>query len=108
MPSKVHPLSHAPFCARRVVVPGIANRALRRVCATFGLDEKLTAHSIRHYAATQMIANKGDSRTVADILGHADSGFTLKRYTHPDPAMLRAGADVLANAISLAHVSEDS
>jgi len=72
-------------------------RALRLVRDSLGLNPKLTTHSIRHYAATQMFANKVDARSVADILGHSDPGFTLRRYTHPDLEMLRTGTDALAD-----------
>ncbi len=77
-----------------------ASRALAGAREELGLNSKLTAHSIRHYAATQMIASGIDARTVADILGHVDPGFTLKRYTHPNRAMLVTGTEALAQSLN--------
>lgn len=49
-------------------------------------------HALRHSMGTDMEAHGVTPRRMADILGHSDPGFTLRRYTHPDP-------EVMADAI---------
>ena len=45
-------------------------------------------HALRHTAASAWLAAGVDIRTVAEVLGHNDPGFTLRTYTHfiPDAA----------------------
>jgi integrase len=45
-------------------------------------------HVLRHTAASAWLAAGVDVRTVAEYLGHADAGFTLRTYAHlmPDAA----------------------
>jgi len=54
-------------------------------------------HVLRHTAASAWLAAGVDVRTVAEYLGHADPGFTLKTYAHlmPDSAeRARAAMDL--------------
>jgi integrase len=39
-------------------------------------------HVLRHTAASSWLAEGVDIRTVAEMLGHSDPGFTLRTYTH--------------------------
>jgi integrase len=39
-------------------------------------------HALRHYAASAMLEGGVSIRAVADCLGHADPGFTLRVYAH--------------------------
>ena len=41
-----------------------------------------THHSLRHYAITTMITQGIPLPQIAKLVGHADAGFTLKRYGH--------------------------
>ena len=47
-----------------------------------GLPEQLNVHSLRHTAASFMIAGGADVATVAGILGHSQPSTTLDIYTH--------------------------
>ncbi len=47
-----------------------------------GLPEQLNVHSLRHTAASLMIAGGTDVATVASILGHSQPSTTLNIYTH--------------------------
>ena len=42
-------------------------------------------HMLRHTFASTLLANGVDIRAVAEYLGHADPGFTLRTYTHLMP-----------------------
>lgn len=58
-----------------------------------GLDH-ITRHSLRHTAATHMLAAGVDIRTIAAVLGHKTLQMVL-RYTHPDEAALKRAVDTL-------------
>ena len=47
-----------------------------------GLPQELNVHSLRHTAASLMIAGGTDVATVAGILGHSQPSTTLDIYTH--------------------------
>ena len=47
-----------------------------------GLPRELNVHSLRHTAASLMIAGGTDIETVAGILGHSQPSTTLDIYTH--------------------------
>ena len=57
-----------------------------------GLDsEKFSAHKLRHTAATLMLSNGVDVRTLQEMLGHENLN-TTQIYTHVDNAELRIAA----------------
>ena len=63
-----------------------------------GLDARLySSHKLRHTAATLMIQNGVDVRTVQEVLGHTNLN-TTQIYTHVDNAELHIAAD--ANPLS--------
>ncbi|TVR17675.1 MAG: site-specific integrase, partial [Nitriliruptor sp.] len=43
-------------------------------------------HALRHYFASALLDGGVSIRAVADYLGHADPGFTLRVYAHLMPA----------------------
>lgn len=43
-------------------------------------------HALRHFYASALIVAGESVRAVADYLGHADPGFTLRVYAHLFPA----------------------
>jgi integrase len=43
-------------------------------------------HSLRHFYASVLIEAGESVRVVAEYLGHADPGFTLRVYAHLFPA----------------------
>ncbi|MCD8240082.1 MAG: tyrosine-type recombinase/integrase [Oscillospiraceae bacterium] len=63
-----------------------------------GLDaEKYSAHKLRHTAATLMLQNGVDVRTLQELLGHEHLN-TTQIYTHVDSGALRGAAS--ANPLS--------
>lgn len=63
-----------------------------------GLDaEKYSSHKLRHTAATLMLQNGVDVRTLQELLGHENLN-TTQIYTHVDNSELRIAAD--ANPLS--------
>ncbi len=58
--------------------------------------ENLTFHSLRHTAATRMVAAGIDLVSVKEILGHADIKSTMV-YSHPMPERKKLAVEALAN-----------
>jgi len=93
------PGSEAPvFC-------GLAGRRLQhttlaaiihRAAARAGIEKRVTAHTLRHTAATWLRQELGDARLVAEYLGHADLS-TVSRYAHVAREELFAAAGCLEN-----------
>ena len=48
-------------------------------------------HVLRHTFASATLADGVDIRTLAEWLGHADPGFTLRTYTHLMPSAADRG-----------------
>src|SRR5207247_1711643 len=56
---------------------------IRRAAKRAGIEKHVTAHTLRHTAATWLRQELGDTRLVAEYLGHADLS-TVSRYAHVD------------------------
>ncbi len=71
------------FCGfeRGRLQPTALARITKRVAAGAGLEKHLSAHTLRHTAATWLRQSTGDTRLVAEYLGHADLS-TVSRYAH--------------------------
>jgi integrase/recombinase XerC len=64
---------------QETILADIIRRAARRA----GLEKHVTAHTLRHTAATWLRQELGDTRLVAEYLGHSDLS-TVARYAHVD------------------------
>ncbi len=64
---------------------------IRRAAKRAGIEKHVTAHTLRHTAATWLRQERGDTRLVAEYLGHADLS-TVSRYAHVDRDELFAAA----------------
>lgn len=81
---------------KRISVRGVQKMIDKRLL-TAGLDaSKLSPHKLRHTAATLMLKNGVDTRSLQEVLGHSNLN-TTQIYTHLDNAALREAA--LANPI---------
>lgn len=76
-----------------------ALKRFRAALKSAGIAHRYTFHSLRHTAATTMLAAGIDARVVADRLGHSSPAFTLERYAHAVPALDDDAADRLQNVI---------
>lgn len=85
-PSSVDPAR--PFSATNV------RTRMQRAWAQAGLSP-INPHAMRHSLATELAAHNVHPRTMADILGHEDPGFTLRRYTHPSPTAMKSAMESL-------------
>lgn len=73
------------FCglAGRRLQETILADIIRRATKRAGIEKHVTAHTLRHTAATWLRQEVGDTRLVAEYLGHADLS-TVARYAHVD------------------------
>ncbi len=70
----------------RLRYPSSMSQRFRRLADRLGIDAHL--HTLRHYAATELLTAGVDLRTVAGRPGHGDGSITLRHYaawvTHAD------------------------
>lgn len=93
-----HPEPGDPvFCglAGRRLQPTVLAAIIARSRRRAGLAKHVTAHTLRHTAATWLRQQTGDARLVAEYLGHADLS-TVSRYTHVASEELHVAAAVIA------------
>ena len=57
-------------------------------------------HDLRHTAATLLLAQSVDARTIMETLGHSQISLTLNTYSHVLPALQAAAADKLDAILS--------
>jgi hypothetical protein len=78
---------------------------IRRAAKRAGIEKRVTAHTLRHTAATWLRQELGDTRLVAEYLGHADLS-TVARYAHVDRKELFEAAGRLEELAAPAEESE--
>lgn len=93
LPADAYILSTWPD-GSRPLNPDTLTRAFGRVAQRLGMPE-IHFHSLRHYAATAMMARGISAKDTADRLGHVDPTMTLRVYAHATHERQRAAADVL-------------
>jgi integrase/recombinase XerC len=87
------PPSDPVFCGlaggrlQETILADIIRRAAKRA----RIEKHVTAHTLRHTAATWLRQELGDTRLVAEYLGHSDLS-TVARYAHVDRKELHSAA----------------
>ncbi len=76
---------------------------IRRTARGAGLSKHVTAHTLRHTAATWLRQATGDTRLVAEYLGHADLS-TVNRYVHLASEEIHAAVQTLADQACMSFV----
>lgn len=75
--------------------PDTVSSAVHRLCADLEMSH-VHLHSLRHYAATELLAAGIDPRNTAEVLGHADGGaLALRTYAHGTAERQRRAAEAL-------------
>ena len=59
--------------------------------------EHIRFHDLRHTFATLALQNGVDVKTVSNMLGHYDAGFTLRTYTHATRQQQNRAAETMGN-----------
>jgi integrase/recombinase XerC len=81
-----------------VLHANVLSDIIRRTSGRAGISKNVTAHTLRHTAATWLREATGDARLVAEYLGHADLS-TVSRYAHVAPRDLQAAVQSLGEAV---------
>ncbi len=79
--------------------PEIVTKFMAAVVKKLGISTHL--HALRHFSATELIAQGHDVRTVAGRLGHADASITLRVYSHVLPERDKEAAAALGRRLAL-------
>ena len=58
-------------------------------------------HDLRHTAATFLLAQGVDARTIMETLGHSQISLTLDTYSHVLPSLQREAADRMNRLLTL-------
>jgi len=69
-------------CGRSAQTP-FAKKVLKPAFAAAGLDPKTRLHDLRHFSCSNSVEAGQSVNRVAQRHGHADPGFTSRRYVHP-------------------------
>jgi site-specific recombinase XerD len=80
--------------------PTILAGIIRRAAERAAIDKRVTAHTLRHTAATWLRQQTGDARLVAAYLGHSDLS-TVSRYAHVAADELHDAAAALAERAAM-------
>ena len=92
----------------QLIHPDTFTKRLRKIYESIGFSKEYHLHTLRHYYVTSLLHSGVDKQTVADLVGHADTGFLERTYCHPQQeqkeqaagamrAMLRPEGEVLFN-----------
>ena len=79
--------------------PDTINSLHEKIVKGAGLPH-IRLHDMRHTAATMMLQNGVDVRTLSTILGHYDAGFTLRTYTHTTTKQQEEAANTMGMVLS--------
>jgi integrase len=82
----------------RFVNLDLMSREVRRAADRLGM-KSIHLHSLRHFAATELLAAGISARDAAEMLGHADASLTLRVYAHATADRQKAAARVLAGIV---------
>jgi len=83
----------------RMYYPDTINSLHEKIVKGAGLPH-IRLHDMRHTAATMMLQNGVDVRTLSAILGHYDAGFTLRTYTHTTTKQQEEAANTMGAVLS--------
>jgi integrase len=74
------------------------SKQVTRFCDEVGLP-RISAHGLRHTAATLMLATGVPPKVAAERLGHANSVLFSNLYAHVTPSMQRDAAEKIGEAL---------
>lgn len=86
---------------------GVLSAIIRRAAQRAEIEKRVSAHTLRHTAATWLRQRTGDARLVAAYLGHVDLS-TVSRYSHVASAELHAAAAEISASGNLAQAFDQA
>ena len=97
MTSEAFIVSSRPDGSLFVHLDGISHDA-RKVATILGLPS-IHLHSLRHFAATELISSGISAHDTAEMLGHVDPPLTLRVYSHANADRQLAAVEILSAAL---------
>ena len=82
----------------RIVNMDTMSREVRKVSEQLGM-RSIHLHSLRHFAATELLAAGVTPNVAAEMLGHADPSLTMRVYAHASTERQKAAAGILAGVL---------
>ena len=82
----------------RPVNPDTLTSVVHTLCVKLEMSH-VHLHSLRHFAATEMLAAGIDPRNAAEVLGHANPSLTLSLYGHATNERQRQAAEILGRTL---------
>ena len=77
----------------QLIHPDTFTKRLRKIYDAIGFPREYHLHTLRHYFVTSLLHYGVDKQTVADLVGHADTGFLERTYCHPQQAQKEQAAN---------------
>lgn len=77
----------------QLIHPDTFTKRLRKIYESIGFPREYHLHTLRHYFVTSLLHCGVDKQTVADLVGHADTGFLERTYCHPQMEQKKQAAD---------------
>ena len=77
----------------QLIHPDTFTKRLRKIYAANGFHAEYHLHTLRHFFVSTLLHSGIDKQTVADLVGHADTGFLERTYCHPQQAQKVQAAD---------------
>ena len=83
----------------QLIHPDTFTKRLRKIYDSIGFPREYHLHTLRHYFVTALLHCGVDKQTVADLVGHGDTGFLERTYCHPQQAQKEQAADTMRTVL---------
>ena len=81
------------------IMPALCNVDYASIYDAIGFPKEYHLHTLRHFFVSTLLHSGIDKQTVAELAGHADTGFLERTYCHPEMARKRDAATSMLTSI---------
>lgn len=82
-PNNIHRLVFfSPSNKYKVLSNNAVNKSLRKTLEHLGIENKITAHELRHTHVSSLIYKKASIISISERVGHSNPDITYKKYAH--------------------------
>jgi len=85
----------------QLIHPDTFTKRLRKIYESIGFPKEYHLHTLRHYFVTALLHCGVDKQTVADLVGHGDTGFLERTYCHPQQEQKVQAAGAMCSMLRL-------
>lgn len=98
MPDNIHRLVFFSASSKyKVISNNAVNKSLRKTLEELEIENKITAHELRHTHASALIYKKASIIYVSERLGHTSPDITYKRYAHVMKELRKEDENIAVN-----------